>query len=80
MHVYTHTKSEGHYRSVVHTVRAELTFAVKFATAKWNFSLVFVPASCPAFATLPKAPFNHVVPAVMYLQRINGRSLPGVYH
>lgn len=43
------------------------TLAVKFDNAKFHFSLVFVPASWPAFATLVKAPFSQLVPAVTYL-------------
>ena len=43
------------------------TFEVKFDMAKWNFSLVFVPAACPAFAILPKAPFSQAALAVTYL-------------
>jgi hypothetical protein len=50
--------------------RVEPTLAVKFETAKLNFSLVFVPATCPALATLLKAPFSQAVPALTYLSRI----------
>lgn len=49
------------------SVVVTLTFAVKFVTANWNFSLVFAPATLPAFATLLKAPFSHAAPAVTYL-------------
>ena len=50
--------------------RVEPTLAVKFETAKLNFALVFVPATCPAFATLLKAPFSHAVPALTYLYQV----------
>lgn len=48
-------------------VNVKLTFAVKFVTAIWNLSLALTPATCPVFAILLKAPFNHVAPAVTYL-------------
>lgn len=44
------------------------TLVAKFDNAMFHFSLVLVPATCPAFATLLKAPFSHAVPAVTYLQ------------
>lgn len=44
------------------------TFAVKFVTARSNFSRVFVLATWPAFETLVNAPFNQAAPAVTYLQ------------
>lgn len=43
------------------------TFAVKLDRAVFHFSLVLVPATCPAFVTLLKAPFNQDVPTVTYL-------------
>lgn len=49
--------------------RRNLTFAVRFDIAVWNFCLVFVPATLPTFATLVKAPFNHAAPAVTYLHK-----------